>query len=90
MEKISQPEKSTAKPNDLPKVELYLPLSFWSKIMITLDRKIHSLSDMYGFGSVSMQIIIRNGVVKDIVFSDEVRLREEREIPKTDNLPLDK
>ena len=62
------------------KVALYLPLSFWSKILITLDRKIHSMADMYGYGSVSMQVVIRKGAIKDIVFNDEVRVRDERPI----------
>lgn len=73
-----------------PKVEMYLPLAFWSKIMMTLDRKVHSLADAHGFGSVSLQIMVRDGVVRDVVLNDEIRIREERQIPGTEKDLTDK
>ena len=77
------------KNSDIPKVKLHMPLSWWSKVMITMDQKISSLSEIYGYGSVSMEIVIRKGIVKDVVFSDEFRLRQDEDEIK-ENLNLTK
>ena len=82
------PDEKKIPSEAVPKTPLYLPLAFWSKIMLTLDRKIHSMADIYGFGSVSLQIVVRGGAVKDIVFSDEVRVREKTNIPPEENQDL--
>ena len=72
----------TKEVSDPPKVKLHMPLAWWSKIMISMDSKIGSLSEIYGFGSVSMEVVIRRGKVKDVVLSDEIRLRQEEDKPK--------
>jgi|WetSurSiteA1Bulk_404760.scaffolds.fasta_scaffold13609_3 hypothetical protein len=65
--------------------KLYLPMSFWSQIVETLDQKTSSISQIYGYGKISMSFVVFNGKVKDIVFNDEVRIR-----PEWDKAPLNK
>lgn len=54
---------------------LYLPLMFWSEILVVLDKKIEQLTKDYGFGRVSMTIVSHNGKITDVLFNDEVRVR---------------
>lgn len=76
-EKISEKTTTT-----VPKVQLYMPLSWWSHIMVTLDRKIASLAGVYGFGSIRMDVVVREGKVKDVVFTDEARIRQDNKTVK--------
>lgn len=73
-----------SKISELPRVELSMPLKFWSMIMVTLDHKIKNMVDLYGFGQIGMKIVIRNGIVKDLVFTDEVRVRQDNQKTKSD------
>ena len=57
------------------KTNLYLPMSFWSSILATLDMKIENLSRTYGFGQVNLSLIIHNGKVIEIYLTDEARIR---------------
>lgn len=65
------------KSESLPKVQLYVPLKFWSMIMVTLDHKIEELSKGYGHGTIGMEIVVRKGKIKDVVFNDQLRVRQE-------------
>jgi hypothetical protein len=57
------------------KVNLHLPLSFWSEILMTIDRKVQTICENYGYGKVGMSVIIHKGKVIDVVFDDEIRVR---------------
>ena len=59
--------------SDLSK--LFLPVNFWSTILASLDSKVQALSESYGFGEVSLKLIIHRGKVTEIYFNDEVRIR---------------
>ena len=61
----------------------YLPMDFWSQMVQTMDTKSRSLSEVYGFGKITMTFVFFNGKVKDVVFNDEVRLRPDWEKPPT-------
>lgn len=56
--------------------KLFLPIEWWSKILGTLDKKIASMSAGSGYGSVKMEVVIRDGKIKDTIFTDEIRWRE--------------
>jgi hypothetical protein len=68
------------------KVDLFLPLAWWSKVMLMLDRKISAMSEVYGFGSVSMEVTIHKGKVKDVVLLDKARVRQENLQPTKEKL----
>ena len=55
--------------------KLYLPVNFWSTILASLDSIIQALSESYGFGEVSLKLIIHRGKVTEIYFNDEIRIR---------------
>ena len=69
------PEQEGEKP------KTYLPMSFWSQIVNTLDQKSESISKIYGYGKIDMSLIVFNGKVKDIIFNDEVRIRPDWDKP---------
>lgn len=58
------------------KAELFLPIVFWSTLMLHLDRKIESIIKNYGFGQVNMAIKIHKGKIMEVSFNDEIRVRE--------------
>ena len=84
MEKNLQSEKKTP----MPESKYYLPISFLSSIAASLDSKVQVLSETYGFGKVSVTLVIHRGKVSETYFNDEVRIRgllEQYEKPdKTD------
>lgn len=57
------------------KVKLYLPIEFWSEIMIHLDKKAEMLAQEYGYGRINLSLAIHEGKVKDVIFTDEIRIR---------------
>lgn len=63
------------KPMDTKKTQLYLPLEFWSEILVVLDKKMEQLTKDYGFGQVGLTIISHNGKVTDVIFEDQIRVR---------------
>lgn len=57
------------------KVELFLPIAFWSEMLLTLDKKVQTLARIYRFGKVSLTIVVHDGEVKEVVFNDDIRVR---------------
>jgi len=57
------------------KATTFMPMAFWSQMVTTLDQKTESISKIYGYGKITMEFVVFNGKVKDIVFNDEVRIR---------------
>ncbi len=77
------------KDNFSPEVKsLHIPAILWSQIIETVDRKVEMMHRDSGWGSISVEIVVKNGLVKDIVFADIMRLRQEGESKKES--PLDK
>ena len=67
-----------------PKVDLYKPLSFWSRLLLKLDRRIQMMETFYGYGEVSVKFEIRKGQVDRIVWTDIVSEKEDNKAPKSD------
>ena len=65
------------------KLGLYMPDSFWTMLISALDKKVEAICKDYGWGDIGLQIVVRKGIVKDIVFSDEVRLRQDKKDNQT-------
>ena len=57
------------------KVDLFLPITFWSEILVTLDKKVQTLSQNYGFGQINVTIVVHDAQVKEVKFNDEIRIR---------------
>lgn len=62
-------------PMPVVKPKLFLPIGFWSEVLVHLDKKTETLSELYGYGKVEMTITIMHGKVQDVIFNDEVRIR---------------
>lgn len=58
-------------PTDV-KVELNKSLTFWSAILIVLDKKLQSLENTYGFGEIGLKLIVHRGKLAKIVWEDKV------------------
>ena len=68
-------EEKIPMPPEIPKVELFMPLDFWSEILMTLDKKTQGVAKIYGFGKVTLVITINNGGISSINFGEDVRIQ---------------
>ena len=57
------------------KVNLYLPITFWSEILVHIDRKTEMLEKNYGYGKINVCLTVHDGKITDVIFTDEVRIR---------------
>lgn len=57
------------------KVDLFLPVTFWSEILASLDKKTQTLCQEYGFGEVNLKLIVHNRTVVEVVFNDVIRMK---------------
>ena len=62
-------------PEKTEKVKLFLPITFWTEIVTTLDRKIETLCEVYGYGKISLGVTIKEGTVQSVSFNDDVTVR---------------
>ena len=76
MASVDKPNEKVVEkpPKDVPPTT-FMPMAFWSQMVTTLDQKTESISKIYGYGKITMEFVVFNGKVKDIVFNDEVRIR---------------
>lgn len=58
---------------ELPK--MYVPIEYWSQVLMTLDKKVETIATAYGYGEVSVRITIQNGKVIYTIFQDEIRVK---------------
>lgn len=56
------------------KADFKYPMSFWSEIVMHLDKKAQVISDDYGWGKINLTLIIQGGKVTQVVFNDEIRV----------------
>lgn len=81
----SKPEEKVAtNPPNVPE-STFMPMAFWSQMVQTLDIKTKTISEVYGYGRITMELVVFNGKVKDVVFNDEVRVRPEWDKPPLSN-----
>lgn len=59
------------------KVKLYGGMEYWSKVIITMDKKLETISKNYGFGELGLTIVIHNGKIMYSLFTDKIKLKEE-------------
>ena len=56
--------------------ELFQPIEFWSDTIKILDGRVKQISTVYGFGEVSLKLVIRHGKILDVIYSEEVAVRQ--------------
>jgi hypothetical protein len=61
---------------DISKVKLFGGINFWARILITMDRKLQTLCQEYGYGEIGLKIVVHRGKVVYSLFSDEIRIKE--------------
>jgi len=54
------------------KVRLNKSLSFWSDVLITLDKKLKTVEESYGFGEISVTFKIHRGRVNRVIWVDTI------------------
>ena len=57
--------------------ELFQPIEFWSDTVKLLDGRIGEIAKTYGFGEVSVVIKIKHGKVLDVIFKEEIAVRQQ-------------
>lgn len=62
-------------PPTIERAKLFLPIAFWSEIMVHLDKKIEVICKEYGFGEVEMEVKINKGRIMEVTFNDKIRVR---------------
>lgn len=67
------PQKTSEKPE---KVRLFGGITYWSKILVTLDSKLEMICQKYGYGEIGLTIIIHNGKIMYTLFKDEIKVKE--------------
>ncbi len=63
----------------MEKQELFMPAEWWAKIIPSLDEKIKIMATGPKFGKITFEIVVSKGRVRDLVFTDEVRIRNDFE-----------
>lgn len=63
-------------PSPPVKKVLYLPIEFWSQLLSILDRKAQSFCEAGGYGKIDLRLVIQDGRVVNIYFTDEVVAKE--------------
>lgn len=71
---MSEEEKKKQNP---PQQNLFMPIEWWSDVVKAMDGKIKLISENYGFGSITFEATIIKGRVKDLVFKDKIRVRQQ-------------
>jgi len=61
---------------ETPKVKLYGGIAYWSKILVTMDKKLQMICENYGFGELGLTIVIHNGKIMYSLFSDKIKIKE--------------
>ena len=67
---------------EVPKVNLYGGIDYWSKILVTMDKKLEVICQNYGFGELGLTIVIHNGNIMYSIFSDKIKIKETDEEKK--------
>ena len=58
------------------KTKLFKSISFWSTILVTLDKKVQALSEKRCYGTIGLHIKIHSGRIVQVVWKDEVYANE--------------
>ena len=58
------------------KENLFKSVEFWSDIIKILDGRVKEISTTYGFGEVNLRLVIRQSKIKDVIFAEEVMVRQ--------------
>lgn len=71
------------------KKKLFMDEEFWYPILEALDEKIKIVCTNFGYGQVQVTFVIRQNMVLDVMYADEIRVRgfpgkTEPQIPKKD------
>ena len=61
---------------DVPKVKLYGGIDYWSKILVTMDKKLEAICENYGYGEIGLTIVIHNGKIMYSLFTDQIKVKE--------------
>lgn len=61
---------------NVPKVNLYGGIDYWSKILVTMDKKLETICKNYGYGEIGLTIVIHNGKIMYSLFTDEIKVKE--------------
>ncbi len=59
----------------LPPRKLFVPIEFWSEIMLNLDKRVEVVTNDFGFGEIGLIIKIHKEKVMEVEFSDKIRVR---------------
>ena len=58
-----------------PPVTPYVPIEFWSDVLINLDKRVKIVAEDFGYGEVGLIIKIHKEKILEVKFTDEIRVR---------------
>ena len=70
------PNKEEKVPMPPTQAQLFIPIVFWSTLMLHLDKKIESIIKNYGFGEVRVAVKIHKNRIYEVSFNDEIKIRD--------------
>lgn len=65
----------------------YMPIGFWSEVVSQMDSSVKNMALTQGFGEVSAKVVIKRGMVMDVVYGQENRVRHDEPPPPPKNEP---
>lgn len=58
-----------------PPIVPYVPIEFWSDVLINLDKRVKTVIEDFGYGEVGLVIKIHKEKILEVKFTDEIRVR---------------
>lgn len=59
----------------VPAREFFIPLSFWTDLIMTLDKRAEMIAEGSGYGVIAIDVKLQNGKVYEVGIEEKTRLR---------------
>lgn len=65
----------TRVPTPALKREFFIPLAFWTDLIVTLDKRAEMIANGSGYGIIAVDVKLQNGKVYEVGIEEKTRLR---------------
>ena len=56
--------------------DLFQPIEFWSEKIKLLDDRLNLIANTFGFGKIGLEIVLKHGKIIDVIFREEIAVRQ--------------
>lgn len=68
-------DKKTVPMPPIKQREFFIPLAFWSDLIITLDKRAEMIAEGSGYGIIAIDVKMQNGKVYEVGIEEKTTLR---------------